>query len=97
PTFMRPQWSPSSSRGCLERLLHSRYGKAPARTRSAGGRVLASSVVEVRAIRPSPYDAERASLKLQRLRSPLRFLGMLWSPLVFAARSAGVPGIPLEF
>ena len=34
--------------------------------RSARGRVLPSSVIEVRAILPSPYCAELASLKLQR-------------------------------
>src|SRR6266851_3464429 len=34
--------------------------------RSARGRVLPSSVIEVRAMLPSPYCAELASLKLQR-------------------------------
>jgi hypothetical protein len=34
--------------------------------RSARGRVLPSSVIEVRAILPSPYCAELAGLKLQR-------------------------------
>ncbi len=36
--------------------------------RSARGRVLPSSVIEVRAILPSPYCTELASLKLQRFR-----------------------------
>src|SRR5260370_41948602 len=34
--------------------------------RSARGRVLPSSVIEVRAILPSPYSAELASLRLRR-------------------------------
>src|SRR4249919_2284944 len=65
-TFMRPQWPPSFPRGYPERLLHSGYRKALAQKRSARGRVLPSSVIEVRAILPSPYCAELASLKLQR-------------------------------
>jgi len=36
--------------------------------RSARGRVLPSSVIEVRAVLPSPYCTELASLKLQRFR-----------------------------
>src|SRR5215472_13044987 len=96
-TFMRPRWSPSFPRGYPGRLLHPEYRKAPARTRSAGGRVLASSEIEVRAIRLSPSGAELAGLKLQRFRSSLRFLGMLLSPLAFAERRAGVPGISLKF
>jgi hypothetical protein len=59
--------------------------------RSARGRVLASSVVEVRAVSLSPWDAELADLKLQRFR------GMLLFPLAFAARLAGVPRISLKF
>ena len=54
------------------------------------GRVLASSVMEVRAVWPSPSCAELAGLKLQRFRLSLRFLGMLLSPLAFTERRAGV-------
>ena len=43
-----------------------RVRKGPGFKRSARGRVLASSVVEVRAVSPSPWDAELAGLKLQR-------------------------------
>src|SRR5260370_15500498 len=41
--------------------------------RSARGRVLPSSVIEVRAILPSPYCAELASLRLQRFGLLLAF------------------------
>src|SRR5260370_10055417 len=41
--------------------------------RSARGRVLPSSVIEVRAILPSPYCAELASLRLQRFGLSLAF------------------------
>jgi hypothetical protein len=41
--------------------------------RSARGRVLPSSVIEVRAILPSPYCAELASLRLQRFGLVLAF------------------------
>src|SRR6266851_387905 len=41
--------------------------------RSTRGCVLASSVVEIRAVWPSPWDAELASLKLQRFRFLLAF------------------------
>jgi len=41
--------------------------------RSARGRVLASSVIEVRAILPSSYGAELASLRLQRFGLLLAF------------------------
>jgi hypothetical protein len=46
----------------------SRVRKGSGFKRSARGRVLASSVVEVRAVSPSPWDAELAGLKLQRFR-----------------------------
>ncbi len=46
----------------------SRVRKGSGFKRSARGRVLASSVVEVRAVSPSPWDAELADLKLQRFR-----------------------------
>ena len=48
-------------------------------------------------MRLSPYGAELASLKLQRFRSSLRFLGMLLSPLAFAERRVRVPGTSLKF
>jgi hypothetical protein len=60
-TFMRPQWSPSSRGGYPGRLLCLVYRKASFFERSARGRVLASSVIEVRAILPSPSCAERSS------------------------------------
>src|SRR5215472_2140369 len=96
-TFLRPHWPPSFPRGYPERLLHPEYGKALASSVLEDGCVLPSSGVEVRAVWPSPWDAELAGLKLQRFRSSLRFLGMLRSPLAFAERRAGVPRIPLEF
>ena len=65
--------------------------------RSARGRVLPSSVIEVRAILPSPYCAELASLKLQRFGFFARFLGMLLFPFPFGARLAGVPKTSLKF
>jgi len=51
--------------------------------RSARGRVLPSSVIEVRAILPSPYCTELASLKLQRFRflPCAGYLGRLFSKL----------------
>jgi hypothetical protein len=68
-TFLRPHWSPSFPREYPGRLLYPEYGKALARKRSARGRVLASSVIEVRAILLSPSCAELAGLELQRFRS----------------------------
>src|SRR5258708_35097501 len=47
--------------------------KGPGCKRSARGRVLPSSVIEGRAILPSPYCAELASLRLQRFRLLLAF------------------------
>src|SRR5260370_30704309 len=46
----------------------SRARKDPVLKRSSRGCVLPSSVVKVRAVWPSPWDAELASLKLQRFR-----------------------------
>jgi hypothetical protein len=60
-TFLRPHWPPSLPRGYPERLLHPRYRKASSFKRSARGRGRASSVIEVRAILPSPYCTERGS------------------------------------
>src|SRR5438445_13828948 len=44
----------------------SRVRKGSGFKRSARGCVLPSSVIEIRAVWPSPWDAELASLKLQR-------------------------------
>src|SRR6266487_747440 len=52
---------PPFPRGYPERLLLSEYGKASSFKRSARGCVLPSSVVEIRAVWPSPWDAERSS------------------------------------
>jgi hypothetical protein len=65
--------------------------------RSARGRVLASSVIEVRAILLSPYCAERSSPEATTLWSCARFHGRLLSPFPFGIRSAGVPRISLKF
>ena len=65
--------------------------------RSARGRVLPSSVIEVRAILPSPYCAELAGLKLQRFGFFARFLSMLLFPPPFGVRLAGVPRTSLKF
>src|SRR6266536_1021336 len=46
----------------------SRARKDPVLKRSSRGCVLPSSAVEVRAVWPSPWDAELAGLKLQRFR-----------------------------
>src|SRR5260370_41699234 len=46
----------------------SRARKDPVLKRSSRGCVLPSSVVEVCAVLPSPWDAELAGLKLQRFR-----------------------------
>ena len=54
--------------------------------RSARGRVLPSSVIEVRAILPSPYCAERGSPQATTLWLFARFLGMLLSPPLFRVR-----------
>src|SRR5215471_13468495 len=51
----------------------SRVPQGPGFKRSARGRVLASLVIEVRAILPSPYGAELASLRLQRFGLVLAF------------------------
>src|SRR5258708_40332617 len=50
--------------------------------RSARGCVLPSSVIEVRAILPSPYGAELASLRLQRFGLLLAF-SACWVPFFF--------------
>jgi hypothetical protein len=75
----------------------SRVRKGSGFKRSARGRVLASSVVEVRAVSPSPWDTELADLKLQRFRFFACFRGMLLFPFPFGARLAGVPRISLKF
>src|SRR2546430_17700000 len=67
-TLMRPHWSPSLLRGYPGRLLCPEYSKASSCKRSARGRVLPSSVVEVWAILLSPECAELAGLQLQRFR-----------------------------
>src|SRR6266566_5001861 len=72
-TLLRPHWSPSLRRGYPRRLLCLEYRKASSYKRSARGRVLPSSVIEVRAILPSPYCAELASLRLQRFGLVLAF------------------------
>src|SRR5215469_7028025 len=90
-TFMRPHWSPSFPRGYPGRLLHPRYRKALAQKRSARGRVLPSSVIEVRAILPSPYCAERSSPQATTLWLFARFLSMLLFPPPFGIRLASVP------
>src|SRR5215470_9705884 len=53
--------------------------------RSARGCVLPSSVIEVRAMLPSPYCAELASLKLQRFRFSLAFAACCF-PLASVSR-----------
>src|SRR5258708_28224892 len=54
--------------------------------RSARGRVLASSVIEVRAILPSPYCAELASLRLQRFGLLLAFAACCCSVILSESR-----------
>jgi hypothetical protein len=51
--------------------------KDPVFKRSSRGRVLASSVVEVRAVSPSPWDAERSSPEATTLWPCARFSSML--------------------
>ena len=75
-----------TSRGYVRTATSFRVLKGSGFKRSARGRVLASSAIEVRAIRLSPSCAERAGLKLQRFHLSLCFLGMLLSPLAFTAR-----------
>ena len=74
-----------------------RVRKGPGFKRSARGRVLASSVVEVRAVSPSPWDAERGSPQAPTLWLFARFRGMLLFPFPFGARSASVPKTFLKF
>ena len=66
---MRPHWSPSFPRGYEGTATLSRIRKGSGFKRSARGRVLASSVIEVRAMLLSPSGAELAGLELQRFRS----------------------------
>jgi hypothetical protein len=82
-TLLRPHWSPSFRRGYPRWLLGLAYRKASSYKRSARGRVLASSVIEVRAILPSPYCAERSSPKATTLWPFARFRGMLLFRLPF--------------
>src|SRR5260370_24417622 len=55
--------------------------------RSARGRVLPSSVIEVRAILPSPYCAELASLRLQRFGLSVAFTASYCSVCLSASRN----------
>ena len=65
--------------------------------RSTRGRVLPSSVIEVRAILPSPYCAERGFPQATTLSPFARFLGMLLFRLPFGVGLAGVPRTSLKF
>jgi len=59
----------------------SRVQKGSGYKRSARGRVLPSSVVEVRAVSLSPWDAERGFPQATTLSLFARFHGMLLFPL----------------
>ena len=85
-TFMRPQWPPSFPRGYESTATSFRVQKGSGFKRSARGRVLPSSVLEVRALLPSPSGAERGFPQATTLWLFARFLGMLLFPFPFGAR-----------